>query len=70
MKRKKTKTAKVKLLNNAYIDFMKTINQHSEKKGVPLPYAHEEYGDYGHECIEDEYIIDLNGNRVYPKDRP
>ena len=66
--KRKIKTAKVKLLNTAYIDFMKTINQHSNKKGstVELPYPHEEYGDYGHECIEDDYILDLNGNRIYP----
>lgn len=66
MKKKKRTTAKVKLAGIAYIDFMQTINQHSEKKGVALPYPHEEYGDFGHECIEDDYILDLNGNRIYP----
>ena len=65
--KKKPKTAKVKLIGNAYIDFIKTINQQKNgKDNVELPYPHEEYGDYGHECSEDDYILDMNGNRIYP----
>lgn len=59
MKRKKTKTAKVKLLNTAYLDFMRMINKNSSKKGkdkVISPDAHEEIEIYNNQYVDDSPV--------------
>lgn len=66
MKRKKTKTAKVKLLNTAYLDFMRMINENSSKKGkdkVISPDAHEEIEIYNNQYVDDSPV---HGS-IYPK---
>jgi hypothetical protein len=59
MKRKKTKTAKVKLMNTAYLDFMRMINENSSKKGkdkVISPDVHEDIEIYNNQYVDDSPV--------------
>lgn len=57
--KRKIKSAKVKLLNTAYLDFMRIINENSSKKGIDKvisPDAHEDIEIYNNQYVDDSPV--------------